>query len=96
MVGFAFDPPGAFKFGGFSALLTCAILVLKALRSDAVSYRKTETWLILPEEFRPPAAVAQLVIGRARRRALLMFARINAGFAAFCFFGSFLLRAWIG
>lgn len=96
MVGFSFDPPGALKFGGFSGLLTCAVLILKALRSAGVSYRKTETWLILPEDSRPPAAIAQMVIGRARRQAFLRFARVYAGFAAFCFCGSFLLRAWIG
>lgn len=96
MVGLSFDPPAALKFGGFSTLLVCAVLILMASRSETVSYKKTETWLILPEDFRPPAAVAQIVIGRARKRALLFLARVNAGFAAFCFSGSFLVRAWIG
>ena len=96
MVGLSYDPPGALKFGGFATLLACAVLVLMALRSDVVRYKKTETWLLLQQEFRPPAPLAQLIIGRARRRALFTFARINAGFAACCFFGSFMLRAWTG
>lgn len=96
MLGFSFDPPLALKFGGFATLLTCAVLVLKAMRSHAVAYRRTETWLILPDEFRPPAPVAQIVVARARRRALIVFARVNAAFAALCFCGSFLARAWIG
>ena len=81
---------------GFATLLACAILVRMALRSDVTNYKKTETWLILPQEFRPPAPLAQMIVGLARRRALNTFARINAAVAAICFAGAFLLRALIG
>lgn len=96
MIGLSFDPPAALKFGGFSTLLVCAILVLKALRVYRVSYKDTETWLILDKEDRPPEAMAQNMIAGARRQSFLNFARINATFAAGCFGLSFLMRAWIG
>ena len=96
MVSLAFDPAAAFKFGGYSGLLACSVLLLKAYRSPAVAYKRTETWLILPEEYRPPEPVAQLIIGRARQRALYVFARVTAGFSAFCFVAAFLSRAYLG
>lgn len=96
MVGLSFDPPAALKFGGLSALLVCAVLVLKALRAARVRYKDTETWLMLEDRDRPPAALAQSLITGARRRMLFSFARVNAMFAAGCFSGSFLMRLWIG
>jgi hypothetical protein len=46
-------------------------------RSPAVAYKRTKTWLILPEEYRPPEPVAQLIIGRARQRAVASFLSIT-------------------
>ncbi len=94
MFGLVFDPPLALKFGGYSAMLTCAVLLLMAFRSPDVSYKKTETWLTLPHDLRPPAPVAQIIVGRARQRALFIFARVTAAFAAGCFLAAFLLGAW--
>ena len=96
MTGMSFDPPAALKFGGFSTLLVCAVLILKALRAAHVRYKDTETWLLLDDSDRPPAAIAQGLVMRARRQMLLSFARVNAMFATGCFSGSFLTRAWLG
>lgn len=94
MVSLAFDPPAAFKFGGYSALLTCAILLLKAWRAGKVRYSQTEMWIMLHQHERPPKAYAQAVITNARRDMLYRFARLNAWIAAALLALSFLMQAW--
>lgn len=78
MLGFAGDPPVAMKFGGMCSLLTAFVLLVKASRARLAPYKRTEIWLMLEENERPPAALAQIVIGTARREALLQFALAHA------------------
>ena len=94
MVSLAFDPPAALKFGGYSALLTCAVLILKAWRASNVRYSKTETWIMLHPHEQPPKAYAQAVISGARRNMLYRFARLNALIAAGLLVLAFVLQAW--
>lgn len=96
MVGLSFDPPQALKFGGYCALMTSSILLLKAWRASHVLYSHTETWIMLEAEQRPPKPIAQAVISEARRRMLFRFASLTAGISACLLVGSILLRAWIG
>ena len=96
MVGLSFDPPHALKFGGYCALMTSSILLLKGWRASQVSYARTETWIMLDESERPPKPIAQAVISSARQRMLYRFARLTAGIATCLLVGSLLLRAWIG
>lgn len=91
MLGFAHDPPAAMKFGGMCSLLTAFVLLVKASRARFAPYKRTETWLMLEDNERPPAMFAQLVIGEARREALLQFALAH-GLLALAFFG--LALAW--
>src|SRR5262245_63845284 len=56
MVGMSFEPRAAFQTGGFLTLLMTGILVLKAYEAPRKNYRRTEMWLYLPEERRPPKA----------------------------------------
>jgi hypothetical protein len=96
MVGLSFDPPHALKFGGYCALMTSSILLLKAWRARHVRYSQTETWIMLEESQRPPAPIAQAVIAGARQRMLYRFASLTATISACLFVGSLLMRAWIG
>jgi hypothetical protein len=50
------------------------ILVLKAREAATKSYRRTEMWLYLPKELRPPAATAQQVTSTIMRETYLTFA----------------------
>jgi hypothetical protein len=93
MVGLSYDPPQALKFGGFCALITSSILLLKAWRASQVRYSKTETWLMLEEDQRPPPSIAQTIVASARRRTLYRFASLTANMALYMLVGSLILRA---
>jgi hypothetical protein len=73
MVGLSGTPVLALKTGGLLCLLACFILLLKAHRSARRPYRRTEVWLMLPDEQRPPPPIAQQVIGAAIRDASRRF-----------------------
>ena len=79
MIGMSFEPRLAFQTGGFLTMLMTAILVLKAHGARTKHYRKTEMWLYLPKEHRPPAAQAQWAIATVLRETYLAFARWTAG-----------------
>jgi hypothetical protein len=53
-------------------------LVFKGLMAERKPYKSTETWLMLPDEIKPPAAVAQAVIGKILRGVFLQYARYSA------------------
>jgi hypothetical protein len=78
MVGLSGDPAVALRFGGHAFLLTSFILIAMALRAPQKSYKRTEVWLLLDRQRRPPPAIAQQVIGAARRETLAQFARLHA------------------
>jgi hypothetical protein len=96
MVGFSYDPALALKFGGYCALLTSSVLLLKAWRAAHVRYSSTETWIMLEKDQRPPAPVAQAMIAGARRRMLYLFASHSARIAVLMLSGSLILRVLIG
>lgn len=64
----------AMQAGGMLALLTCCVLLLKAWLAQSQPYKRTEVWGMLEPDERPPAAVAQQVIGDALRAVYLRFA----------------------
>jgi hypothetical protein len=74
MVGLSFAPRLAFQMGGTFTLLMTGILALKALEARWKSYRRTEMWLYLEKEHRPPAAVAQQMASMVLRETYLTFA----------------------
>jgi hypothetical protein len=95
---FAFinQPSFAMLSMGIGMLLMVFILVLKASRSDRLSHKRTEIWIMLSPEMRPPPEVASGVIMRARREVMLRFAygwalasAVCLGFAAFLRLASF-------
>jgi hypothetical protein len=90
MVGLSFEPRLAFQAGGFLTLGMTAILFLKALEARTKPYRRTEMWLYLPEDARPPAAVAQQVTSMVLQETYLTFAGWTAGVAVAMWVGALL------
>jgi uncharacterized membrane protein len=74
MVGLSFAPRLAFQIGGTFTLLMTGILAIKALEARWKSYRRTEMWLYLEKEDRPPEAVAQQLTSAVLRETYLTFA----------------------
>jgi hypothetical protein len=78
MVGMSFHPRAAFQAGGTLTLLMTFILMFKAREARTKHYRRTEMWLYLPKEHRPPEAYAQVVSATVLRETYLVFARWTA------------------
>ena len=81
MWGVSFQPDLAARVGGWLCLSAAAYLSVCALRARTRPYKRTETWLILPKTERPPAEIAQRVIGEALRETYFWFAKHAALFA---------------
>jgi len=79
MVGLSFDPLVAFQSGGVLTMVMTGILVLKAFEARTKPYRRTEMWLYLPKEQRPPEAMAQRLTSTLMREIYLTFALWTAG-----------------
>ena len=78
MIGLSFLPRSAFQAGGFLSILLTLVLVLKAHEARTKDHRRTEMWLYLPKESRPPQAIAQRTISTLMREIYLLFARWTA------------------
>jgi type IV secretory pathway VirB3-like protein len=78
MIGMSFNPRLAFQAGGLLTLLMVVILLLKAYGAQKKDYRRTEMWLYLTEEQRPPKAYAQWASATVLRETYLIFARWTA------------------
>jgi heme A synthase len=81
MIGLSFQPRAAFLAGGMLTMLMTAILMLKAYEAPRKNHRRTEMWLYLPEEHRPPEAYAQRACGVVLQETYLTVARWAAGLA---------------
>jgi hypothetical protein len=78
MIGLSFLPRSAFQAGGFLSMVMTLILVLKAHEARTKDHRRTEMWLYLPKDKRPPQAVAQQTVSKLMREIYLQFARWTA------------------
>jgi hypothetical protein len=78
MVGFAYDPHISARVGGSLALLTALVLAWKSWQAPRTPYKHTETWLMLEDAQRPPAATAQSAISSVLRRVFLIYAQYAA------------------
>jgi hypothetical protein len=74
MIGMSFDARAAFQAGGTLTILMTGILIFKAREALTKDYRKTEMWLYLPKDFRPPEAYAQWASSTVLRDTYLTFA----------------------
>jgi hypothetical protein len=75
MVGMSFNASAAFQAGGFLTTLMALILIYKAWEARGKNHRRTELWLYLPKEERPPEDLAQWAIATVMRETYLTFAR---------------------
>lgn len=78
MVGFAYDPHLSARVGGAFALIMALVLAAKAWFAPSVSYKQTETWLMLTDAERPPPTIAQELIASVLRGVFLIYARYSA------------------
>jgi hypothetical protein len=78
MIGLSFLPRSAFQAGGFLSMVMTLVLVLKAWEARTKDHRRTEMWLYLPRESRPPQTHAQTTISTVMRETYLLFARWTA------------------
>lgn len=74
MIGLSFEPRIAFQSGGTLTLLMVGILVFKAQEALTKNHRRTEMWLYLPKELRPPEGSAQRTTAVVMRETYLTFA----------------------
>ncbi len=74
MVGLSFAPRVAFQSGGVLTMIMTGILFLKAHEARTKPYRRTEMWLYLPEEHRPPPTSAQQITAAVMRETYMTFA----------------------
>jgi hypothetical protein len=74
MVGLSFAPSAAFQAGGFLTMVMTGVLFIKALEARTKDHRRTEMWLYLPKEQRPPPGAAQQVASTILRETYLTFA----------------------
>jgi hypothetical protein len=78
MVGFSYEPYLSARVGGIFTFVMTLVLVFKGLFAWRVPYKSTETWLMLEDHEKPPAAVAQSVIASVLRGVFLQYARYSA------------------
>ena len=81
MVGMSFEPRLAFQAGGTLTTLMALILVYKAREALTKDYRRTELWLYLEKDQRPPATYAQWASATVLRETYFTFARWTAAIA---------------
>jgi hypothetical protein len=81
MIGMSFMPTLAFQAGGFLTTMMSGILILKAFEARTKDYRRTEMWLYLEKDQRPPAAYAQWASAMVLRETYLTFALWTAAIA---------------
>jgi hypothetical protein len=74
MVGMSFQPRLAFQAGGFLTTLMALVLVIKAREASTKDYRRTEMWLYLEKDQRPPESYAQWASATVLRETYLTFA----------------------
>lgn len=78
MIALSFDPGLAAGTGSVMSMITAFVLYIRGDRALHVRPTRTEVWLMICREARPPAAIAQKVIGTALREAYFYFSRAAA------------------
>ena len=92
MAGLSFDPAFAARTGGILCFGIAGLLYLYALRARSRPYKRTELWVVLAKEARPPAEVAQRLIGEVLRITYITFAKQAAGLGLVLVLASLILK----
>lgn len=92
MFGLSFEPVLAARSGAISCLLIALILCAYAMRARKRPYRRTELWLILAKDSRPPKSIAQQIIGETLRETYFWFARQALAISIFLWLSVIVLR----
>jgi len=95
MIGLSFDPRISFQSGGVLTTVMTLILALKAYEARTKPYRRTEMWLYLPKEARPPEGSAQRITATVMREVYLTFALWTSAIAI-GMWGIVLMLSFIG
>jgi hypothetical protein len=77
VMSLSYEPAVAARAGCILCLIAAAVLFHYALRAPTRPYRKTELWIILAKEDRPPKRIAQRVIGTILYRTYRRFAEYS-------------------
>ncbi len=88
--GFMYEPPLAALVGAVMSLSLALILKACGAYSLRKPYKRTEMWLYIREEDRPPEAYAQRIISNTLHDTYQWFAKQAS------VFGAIFLIAWIG
>lgn len=78
MMGMVHDPRLVFQSGGILTLIMTFVLMLKSRQALTRDYKRTEMWILLPKDFRPPERYAQWAAATVLRDAYLTFAQYTA------------------
>ena len=95
MIGMSFQPRLAFQAGGTLTMLMAGILIYKAREALTKDYRRTEMWLYIEKEQRPPEAYAQWASATILRDTYLTFAFWTSAIAITMWILA-LLFSWFG
>lgn len=87
MVGMSSQLPAAFKFGGLAFLLTAIVLLIRDRAYSPEQFKRTEIWIMMSPDERPPLELARVLIMSARHDAMTLWAyRASTGGALFLAF----------
>jgi hypothetical protein len=96
MLGFAHDPQRSAQAGSLLFFALALGLIWKAQLASGANHKKTETWLMLAPEDRPPEATAQTVLSVILREVYLLHARYSVLAAAILLLAAVSLSLWRG
>ena len=96
MLAFAHDPQRSAQAGSLLFFSLAFGLIWKAQLTTGANHKKTETWLMLAPEDRPPEATAQTVLSVILRDVYLLHARYSAIAAATLLLAAVALSLWRG
>jgi hypothetical protein len=96
MLGFAHDPQRSAQAGSLLFFTLALGLIWKAQLALRANYKKTETWIMLAPEDRPPETTAQTVLSVILRDVYLLHARYSAVAAVALLLAAVALSLWRG
>ena len=94
MLGFAHDPQRSAQADSLLFFALTLGLIWKAQLALGANHKKTETWLMLAPEDRPPEATAQTVLSVILRDVYLLHARYSVLAAAILLLAAVTLSLW--